>query len=187
MSVFYKYLKAIKTPFHSLSLPALAAWNAWKAQLLPSGLNHFFNKMVACSSEPVGDTFLWLTTSSGFLSMKLLTIESAYTPMSSIAPPARFILKKLHLWNHRPLQCSHFCHNLIIRKCIFKEAATAGFLGKNLSGVTTSFYVISLLNLLYQIDAVWFYLIQCFCKTSVFIAENNGNPKCGSIFFSIVS
>ena len=26
----------------------------------------FFNKMVACSSEPVGDTFLWLTTSSGF-------------------------------------------------------------------------------------------------------------------------
>jgi len=41
MSVFYKYQKAIKTPFHSLSLPALAAWNAWKAQLLPSGLNHF--------------------------------------------------------------------------------------------------------------------------------------------------
>lgn len=66
MSVFYKYLKAIKTPFHSLSLPALAAWNAWKAQLLPSGLNHFLIKMVACSSEPVGDTFLWLTTSSGF-------------------------------------------------------------------------------------------------------------------------
>jgi hypothetical protein len=78
MSVFYKYLKAIKTPFHSLSLPALAAWNAWKAQLLPSGLNHFFNKMVACSSEPVGDTFLWLTTSSGFLSIKPLTIESAF-------------------------------------------------------------------------------------------------------------
>ena len=53
----------------------------------------------------------------------------------------------------------------------FKRGCHSRILVKNLSGVTTSFYVISLLNLLYQIDAVWFYLIQCFCKTSVFIAE----------------
>lgn len=179
--------KSYKNTFSQLIIARFGCLECMESATVAIWSESFFNKMVACSSEPVGDTFLWLTTSSGFLSMKLLTIESAYTPMSSIAPPARFILKKLHLWNHRPLQCSHFCHNLIIRKCILKEAATAGFLGKNLSGVTTSFYVISLLNLLYQIDAVRFDLIQCFCKTSIFIAENNGNPKCGSIFFSIVS
>lgn len=54
----------------------------------------FFRRTVAISSEPVGDGFHWLRISSGFSSMKLRTIDSAYTPISSIAPPASSILKK---------------------------------------------------------------------------------------------
>jgi len=70
--------KSYKNTFSQLIIARFGCLECMESATVAIWSESFFNQMVACSSEPVGDTFLWLTTSSGFLSIKLLTIENAF-------------------------------------------------------------------------------------------------------------